>query len=513
MKNKKYELPRVAYDKKNGITKVNKEEKEGKTCIKRFQDGLGSKWKVWKRRRIVVAVLAFCGFMNVYFLRVNLSIAIVAMTEPRPVELENGTVIMKPEFDWDSKDQGLVLSSFFYGYIFTQILGGYLASRIGGARVFGLGIATTALLTLVTPVFTKMNFFALIAIRIIEGFFEGVTFPCITAVWSKWAPPLERSMLATIGFSGSFIGTVIAMPLSGIIAEHLGWEAVFYVFGVIGLIWWIFWAIFVKEAPKYDPYISKTELKYIEDSLGNVPDVRIKHPWSKFFSSPPVYAMTFAHFSENWGFYTMLTQLPTFMNDALNFKIEKAGFLSALPYLVMSIVLQASGHLADFLRSRKILSTTSVRKIFTCGAFLSQTVFMVLAAQLNSATGIIACITVAVGLGGFCWSGFGVNHLDLAPQHAGVLMGITNTLGTVPGMLSPVITGFVVQHKTKEEWKVVFYIAASIYLVGAVIYGIFASGEKQPWAFEPVNPKDAEENKKSEHSYDNKAMQLDKNGD
>lgn len=51
-----------------------------------------------------------------------------------------------------------------------------------------------------------------------------------------------------------------------------------------------------------------------------------------------------------------------------------------------------------------------------------------------------------------------------------------------------------------------------MYLVGAIIYGVFASGEKQPWAVEPQHPKDAKENKKTEHSYDNKAMQYD-NGD
>lgn len=50
-------------------------------------------WKFWKRRRYVVAFLAFLGFFNIYALRVNLSIAIVAMTENKTVILENGTAI------------------------------------------------------------------------------------------------------------------------------------------------------------------------------------------------------------------------------------------------------------------------------------------------------------------------------------------------------------------------------------------------------------------------------------
>ena len=43
------------------------------------------------------------------------------MTENRTVELANGTEIYEQHFDWDSKQQGIVLSSFFYGYILTQV--------------------------------------------------------------------------------------------------------------------------------------------------------------------------------------------------------------------------------------------------------------------------------------------------------------------------------------------------------------------------------------------------------
>lgn len=61
-------------------------------------------------------------------------------------------------------------------------------------------------------------------------------------------------------------------------------------------------------------------------------------------------------------------------------------------------------------------------------------------------------------------------------------MGLSNTFATLPGMISPVITGHLVQHKTPEEWVAVFYIASGVYLVGAIFYGIFASGEEQSWS-------------------------------
>lgn len=79
--------------------------------------------------------MAFFGFFNVYALRVNLSVAIVAMTEIRNITLENGTVVEHQDFAWNSTQQGFILSSFFYGYILTQFAGGLLANKLGGHRV------------------------------------------------------------------------------------------------------------------------------------------------------------------------------------------------------------------------------------------------------------------------------------------------------------------------------------------------------------------------------------------
>ena len=52
-------------------------------------------------------------------------------------------------------------------------------------------------------------------------------------------------------------------------------------------------------------------------------------------------------------------------------------------------------------------------------------------------------LTMAVGFGGLAWSGFIVNHLDIAPRYASLLLGITNCFATIPGILSPLVVGFV----------------------------------------------------------------------
>ena len=70
--------------------------------------------------------------------------------------------------------EGWVLSSFFYGYIITQIPGGYLASKYGGRFVYGIGILMTSILTLLTPLAAEIHIGALIGLRALEGFFEVI---------------------------------------------------------------------------------------------------------------------------------------------------------------------------------------------------------------------------------------------------------------------------------------------------------------------------------------------------
>ncbi|XP_030370470.1 sialin [Scaptodrosophila lebanonensis] len=442
-------------------------------------------WRFWRKQRYIVVLMAFFGFFNVYSMRVNLSVAIVAMTENRTVIDSDGNESWTQDFPWDSKQKGLILSSFFYGYILTQFLGGYIGTKIGGNIVFGTGIGTTAILTLLTPLAAKHSLEMFLAVRIIEGVFEGVTFPGIHAVWARWSPPLERSRMASIAFAGNYAGTVVAMPASGMLATRYGWESVFYVFGTIGCIWYITWIIFIRAGPELDRHCSKEECDYIQKTIGYVGSKNIKHPWKAIFTSMAFYAIMASHFSENWGFYTLLTQLPSFLRDTLNFDLSKTGFLSAVPYLAMGILLAVSGYLADWLQVKGIWTTTQVRRNFNCGAFLSQTIFMILTAYLLDPAWSVVCLTIAVGLGAFAWSGFAVNHLDIAPQHASVLMGIGNTFATIPGIVSPLLTGYIVTEQTSTEWRLVFFISAGIYLIGCVIYWFFASGELQEWAKSP----------------------------
>ncbi|KAK7447125.1 hypothetical protein BaRGS_00040215, partial [Batillaria attramentaria] len=121
--------------------------------------------------------------------------------------------------------------------------------------------------------------------------------------------------------------------------------------------------------PALHPYISEEERIYIESSIGESSSIVNKAattPWLAFFSSLPVYAIMVANFCRSWTFYLLIISQPAYFEEVFGFNIDASGILSALPHLVMAIIVPIGGQVADFLR-RRILTTTVVRKIFNCG--------------------------------------------------------------------------------------------------------------------------------------------------
>ncbi|KAM8779028.1 sialin isoform 3-T3 [Rhynchonycteris naso] len=391
-------------------------------------------------------------------------------------------------YQWDAETQGWILGSFFYGYIITQIPGGYVASRVGGKLLLGCGILGTAVFTLFTPMAADVGVGALVVLRALEGLGEGVTFPAMHAMWSSWAPPLERSKLLSISYAGAQLGTVISLPLSGIICFYMNWTYVFYFFGVVGIIWFVLWIWLVSDTPETHKTISHQEREYILSSLKNQLSSQKSVPWIPILKSLPLWAIVVAHFSYNWSFYTLLTLLPTYMKEILRFNVQENGILSAVPYFGCWLCMILSGQAADHLRAKWNFSTICVRRIFSLIGMIGPAVFLVAAGFIGCDYYLaVAFLTISTTLGGFCSSGFSINHLDIAPSYAGILLGITNTFATIPGMVGPVIAKSLTPENTITEWQTVFWIAAAINVFGAIFFTLFGKGEVQNWALDDHN--------------------------
>jgi len=416
---------------------------------------VGSRWP----RRYSVITMCFFAVFICYIDRVNISVAAIAMQE---------------EFGWSETTKGFVLSSFFIGYMLFMAPSGWVANRIGGRIVLGFAVLWWSVFTLLTPVAAFMSLPILIVARIAMGMGEAATFPAAYNIYGRWVLPNERSRAVAILLSGIPLGTLFALLSTGWIVSNYGWPSVFYLFGVTGFLWTALWFLHARDLPADDPKVSPEELALLNE-ISPETEEKPPVPWKKLLRSAPVWALIINHFCSNWVFYMLLAWLPSYFRGQLGLSITNAGLYSAAPWLTMFIVGNSAAWVADSMISRG-LSITAVRKIMqTVGLGLSAT-FMLLAMDVDSALQAMFLMCGALGGAAFTWAGFVPNHLDIAPRYADVLMGLTNTAGTVPGIIGVILTGWLID--TTGTYSVAFALGAGINIFGAIVWLMFASGER-----------------------------------
>lgn len=445
--------------------------------------------------------MGFFAVANAYSMRSCLSLAITEMVVvPKHKDhivndeyaCPGGDLIMRNhtnpdnEFDWDEKTQGLILSAFYWGYVITHIPGGLLAERFGGKQTLGLGILSTALLTLLTPLAARHGPNWMITVRFLEGLGEGTTFPALNALLAQWVPPMERGKLGSLVFAGNQIGTVVSSALTGILLKYWegDWPDVFYLFGILGVIWYIVWCFLCYSDPASHPFITQEEREYLQETIGCVKrrENLAPTPWGKMALSLPLWSLVIGQIGHDWGLFTIQTDLPKYMKSVMHFSIAQNGFLSALPFLVMWFTAMGAGWLSDFLLIRKCLSVTAARKIFTTIASVGPGLGVIAASYAGCDKVAVATLfTVGMAFMGFFYPSLKVNALDLSPNYAGTLMAIVNGIGAISGIITPALIGYLTPNSTLLEWRLVFWISFSVIILTNIVYIIFGSGEVQPW--------------------------------
>ncbi|KAL0821491.1 hypothetical protein ABMA28_004957 [Loxostege sticticalis] len=446
----------------------------------------------------VLNIMVLLGFMLNYALRVNLTIAIVEMIydeKDNVTAVVNGThdmlnVTQHPEhiqqtrYNWDTKQKNLLLGSFFWGYVLTELPGGRLAEVIGARRVFGYSTLLASVLTLLTPTAATLGFGWAVAVRVVLGFLLGATWPAILPMASKWIPPMDRSKFMS-NMMASSLGAAITMPICGFLIAHFGWESAFYFTGIIGVMWSVAWFAVVYDTPAQHPRISEAERNFLmkalpqdDNSKGHIPV-----PWKRMLLSAPVWAIIITHGASVFGYFTVVNQLPTYIESILHYNIKHNGLLSSLPYLGKYLCALASSVVADHLRRSGRLSTTAARKLFT-GFAVGLPGLMMFALVFHGSDRVwsIAIFTMALTINGAVTAGYLGNGLDIAPNFSGTIFGMANTLSSFGGWLSTFMVGELTkENNTLEQWKIVFYILSGTYVLGALCFVCFGSGELQPW--------------------------------
>lgn len=413
----------------------------------------------WQTRYTMVGLCAFATFVC-YIDRVNISVAIIPMAE---------------EFGWDQSTIGLIMSSFFVGYFMTQIVGGWLADRFGGKVVLGVGVLFWSAFTVMTPLAAYAGLGMMLLARVGMGLGEAVTFPAIYSLFSSWLPVTERTRAIGLNSSAIPLGTVFALVVTPIIVLSLGWEWVFYLFGAVGLVWFGLWYWLAGTDPQEHPRVTAHELSIIqsgefERSATQPPSIRA------MLRSRAVWAIVVSHFCANWGTYVLLSWLPLYFVEGLGVDFAAVGIVAMIPAAIAFMSLNAAGWVADKVISSGV-DLLFVRKLMQAIGFGGGAVVFAVVGYFESVFWAIAFMSLGNFLGAFSLGGWGSNHMDIAPNHAGTLMGLSNTAGTIPGVIGVYVSGLILQWT--GSWILVFQVAAAINVFGLVFYLMFAGTEKE----------------------------------
>lgn len=466
----------------------------------------------WCSIRVAVAFVGFLGMIAHYSQKISIGIALVCMVnhsaiaQPKdsfytPVtsqidtecpSLSSGAKIEGP-YPWTKGIQGIVLGGYFWGYLITEVPGGYLAGRYGARFVFGTAMLIAGVFSALIPWGSQLHWGVVWGLRLVVGLAHGVIWPSMAVIMSNWAPPDERGKLFGFMNAGAQIGNVITLSLGGLMCSWSfagGWPLIFYSSGIISIVWGAFWIFFFADSPAQQRCISKTEKDYIlkttQQQLSNHSKNEFEAPWAAILKSPACWALFVIHTCNNWGTYTFLTSIPKYMAEVLKFDIKSNGVLSSLPYLMFWLNINISGALADVLIRKNILTRTKTRKLFNVLGNLVPAIFVIGLAFMTCKLKYVAVglLTVGVTFTGCCYGGgFMLTANDIAPAYAGIIFGISNTFATLPGIISPYIAGALTA-EDPSNWRYVFFICAAIYIIGMIVFLIIGTGEVQSWAIQ-----------------------------
>ncbi|XP_059647362.1 probable anion transporter 5 [Cornus florida] len=432
-------------------------------------------------KRYVIVILTFICTCVCYIERLGFSIAYTVAADAAGV---------------NQSSKGTILSTFYYGYACSQVPGGWVAQRIGGRRVLLLSFVLWSLTCALAPL-DPNKVMTLVLARLLVGVAQGFIFPSIHTVLAQWVPPHERSRSVSLTTSGMYLGAAAGMLFLPSLVKFRGPQSIFLAEAALGAMWSLLWVKYASDPPRSE-HAKATAAGFGESLLpikgsqkvkvenGGHSGKPAKIPWKRIILSLPVWAIVVNNFTFHYALYVLMNWLPTYFEQSLQLSLQEMGSSKMIPYLNMFIFSNIGGVVADYLITRRILSVTKTRKFLNTVGFIVASIALMTLPLFRTSGGTVFCSSVALGFLALGRAGFAVNHMDIAPRYAGIVMGVSNTAGTLAGIIGVDLTGKLLEAArtansditSPETWRAVFLIPGLLCIFGSFLFLLFATGER-----------------------------------
>jgi len=357
-----------------------------------------------------------------------------------------GAPLMKGELGLSATAFGIAVSAFFWVYAPIQLFAGWLCDRFSVYKLMSGGIVLWAGSTLLTGF--AGGFLSLLVLRIMLGVGESIFFPGSSKIIARHVPAERRGVANAAVAAGLALGPAVGTLAGGLMVASFGWRPMFFVFGVLTLLWLAPWRRLVQQLP----------------STGHL-DGGARVPVGKLLGKWPLWSMAIVHSLGNYPFYFLLAWLPLFLVQSRGFTITQMTLLATLGYAVQAVCALAYGHFSD-------LWTRSGRSEAACRRW------MMVVSQIAAAAAVfgLAFAHSAVAIGALlCLAGAATASLSLnlyavaqmfaGPRASGTWVGMQNAFGNSSGILQPIITGVIID---RAGYTSAFYVTAGVAAFGAM---------------------------------------------
>jgi MFS family permease len=386
------------------------------------------------RRWAIVGLLFAASLIN-YFDRATISFALPLISK----ELHLG-----PEA------KGVLQSAFFWSYALMQIPMGSLADRVNLRWLYAGAFTLWSISQGLMGIAGGLGM--LIAFRILLGIGEAVYLPGGSKIVSLLFQPSERGLPSGLFDAGTRTGLVLEGVIVPAMLIHYGWRTSFGMIGFAALVWLLPWFLIAPAGLKA-PLTQASAPSFGGFTEG----------LSALFTNRNLLGVCLAFFCFDYYWYFLVNWLPDYLITSRGMtSLKTVGLYAALPYFVFGASEPIGGWIADRLVHAG-LSETRARKGVITVAFVTG-LLLIPAARVSSPEAAVALIV------GGCLVGLSTGNLlvvlqGCAPRDKiGLWTGVYNFIGNIAGILSPLMTGFLIAHT--GSYSPPFMLAAGLIALG-----------------------------------------------
>jgi MFS family permease len=400
------------------------------------------------------------------------AIAVAVITYIDRICISQARPFLIKDLGLTDKQFGWALTVFFWGYALFEIPGGWLGDRIGARKALTRVVVAWSIFTAATGWVTGLT--SLLVVRFMFAAGEAGCFPNVARAFSGWLPSEGRARAQGIVWLAARWGGAITPPLVAALMHYISWRRTFELFALVGIVWSFFYYRWYRDSPEEHRGVNAAERALLTGrarGLAHGPT-----PWRLFLRSRTVWLLWAQYMAINFGWPFYITWLPKYLIEARHLEVQKSAWLSSIPLGFGGFGCIIAGMLAAPI-ARRTGNLAWTRKGFG------------MVACFGAAMGLLAFpfienVHVAMfvmGLASFsndlllpsAWA----TCMDVGGRYAGTVSGSMNMMGNFMAGAATLSVPYILA-QTNQNWVVIFYIAAGIYLLGCLSWAFIDPNER-----------------------------------